>query len=112
MFADSDGLLVFRNVNLGFFAVDFDFDDLGWTESFVDVFGGVVAPVDDVDFFFVADFVHDGLDADASATNKGPDWVDSRDSGHDGDFGAATSFSSDAMDFDGAVFDFGDFLAE
>ena len=109
---DGDGLLVFCDENFGVFAVDFDFCDLGRREGFTDIFGSVVGPVDDVDFFAVADFVHDGLDADATTTNESTDWIDAGDVRGDSDFCAATGFAGDAFDFYGAVFDFGDFLAE
>ena len=112
LFADGDGLLLWRNKDLGFFAVDFDFGDLGWAEGFANIFGSVVAPGDDVDFFFVADFVHDGLDADATTTHKGADWINAWDGGDDGNFGATSGFSGDAFDFDSVVFEFRDFLAE
>ena len=112
LFADGDGLLVFGNVDFGFFAIDVDSHDFGGAESFTDVFGGVVAPVDDVDFLAVTDFVHDGLDADAATADEGTNWVDAWYSGSDGDFGAAAGFAGDAFDFDGAASDFGDFLPE
>ena len=112
LFADGDGLLVFGNVDFSFFAIDVDFHDFSGAEGFADVFGSVVAPVDDIDFLAVTDFVHDSLDADAATTNEGSNWVDAWYSGSDGDFGAAAGFAGDAFDFDGAASNFGDFLLE
>jgi len=110
--ADGDGLLIFGDENFGATAFDVDFGDFGRGEGFADVFGGVVAPVDDVDFFAVADFVHDGLDADAAAADEGANGVDAGHIGGDGDFGAAAGFAGDGFDLDGAVLYLGDFLAE
>lgn len=112
MFADSDRLLVFGDKDFGFLAVYFDLVNLGWREGFADVFGSVIAPGDDVDFLFVADFVHDGLDTDAAATNEGADRVNARDGGGDGNLSAPTGFAGDAFDFDGVIFKLGNFLAE
>ena len=112
MFANSDRLLLWRDKDFGFFAVDFDFGDFGWAEGFADVFGGVVAPGDNVNFFFVADFVHDGLDADATTTHEGTNGVDAWYGGDDRNFSTTARFSGDAFDFDGVVFEFRDFLAE
>lgn len=112
LFADGDRLLIFCDVNFGFFAVDFYLGDLCWAESFADVFGSIVAPGDDVDFFTVADFVHDGLNTDAATANKGANWVNASNCGGNGDFGAFAGFTGNAANFYGARFDFWDFLAE
>ena len=112
LFTDSDGLLVLGNVNLGFLAIDVDLHDFSRTEGFTNILGSVIAPVDDVDFLAVADFVHDGLDADATTADEGTDWIDAGNGGSDGDFGAAAGFAGDAFDFDGAVSDFRNFLFE
>ena len=112
LFADSDRLLVFSDEDFGFFTIDFDLDGFGWAEGFADIFGSVVAPGDDVDFLLVTDFVHDGLDADAATTDEGTDWVNARNGRNDSDFGATTSFTSDAFDFDGAIIKLRNFLTE
>ena len=109
---DGDGLLVFGDEDFGALALNFDLTDFGRGEGFADVFGGVVAPVDDVDFFAIADFVHDSLDADTATTDEGTDRVDAGDGGGDGDFGATAGFAGDGFNFDAAIFDFGDFLTE
>ena len=72
----------------------------------------LIAPGDDVDFFFVADFVHNGLDTDTATTNEGADWVNARNGRGNSDFCSASSLASDTADFDGAVFNFWNFLAE
>ena len=110
--ADGDGLLVFGDINFGALALNFDFGDFGRREGFADVFGGVVAPVDDVDFFAITDFVHDSLDANTAATDEGADGINARHIGGNGNFGAAASFTGDGFDLHGAVFDLWDFLAE
>ncbi len=104
LLTDSDGLLVLGDVDFGFFAVDFDLCNFGWTEGFTDIFGGIVAPVDDINLLFVADFVHDSLDSNTASAHEGADWVYAGDGRHDGDFGAATGLASDALNFYGIVF--------
>ncbi len=71
LLADSNRLLIFVDEDVGFLVVNLDFIDFGWAQRFADIFRWIVAPGNDVDFFFVADFVHDGLDTDATATNEG-----------------------------------------
>ena len=76
LLADSDGLLIFGNVDFGFLAIDINFHDFGGTEGFTDIFGSVVAPVDDIDFLAVTNFVHDGADTDTASTDESTDWID------------------------------------
>ena len=52
------------------------------------------------------------MDADATATNEGANWVDARDGSGNSNLGAATSFTGDTTDFNSAVFDFWHFLTE
>ena len=112
LFTDGDRLHFFGNDDFGFFAINFDFHDFGGAQCFTDIFGRIVAPGDDVDFFFVTNFVHDGLDANAAAADESADRINARNGGHDGDLGATTSFAGDATDFDSVVFELRDFLAE
>ena len=109
---NGDGLLVFGDEDFGAFFIDFHFADFGGGKGFADVFGRIVAPVDDVDFFAIADFIHNGLDADAATTDKGTDGINAWNICSHGDLGAAASFAGDGFDFDGAILDFGDFLTE
>jgi hypothetical protein len=71
----------------------------------------VGAPLDDVDLF-AGEFADDVLDALSAQADAGADGVDLVVVGMDGDFGAEAGFAGDALDFDGAVGDFGDFEFE
>ena len=112
LFTDGNRLLVFSDVDFGFFAVDFNLVNLGRGKGLANKFGSVVTPSDNIDFLFVADFVHYSANADTAATDEGAYWVDTWDARDNSDFGAATRFASNSFDLDGAVVDFGDFLTE
>ena len=96
----------------GFCFGDFNLGDLGWAEGFADIFGSIVAPVDDINFLAVADFVHDSGDTDATATNESTDWVDTRYGGGDGNLGATAGLAGDTFNLDGTGVEFGNFLTE
>ena len=92
--------------------LDFYGLNLGWAKGFADILRDIVAPVNDIDFLTVTDFVHDSLDANTAATNKGTNWVDAWHRSGNCNLGAAASFAGNSLDFDGAIFDFWNLLAE
>ena len=87
LFADSDRLLFFGNIDDGgrfrllavfifFLGLDLDTIDFGWRKCLTNILGRIFAPGDDVDFLLVTDFIHDGTNANTAATDEGADWID------------------------------------
>jgi len=52
------------------------------------------------------------LDADAASADQRADGVNAGGAGGNGDFGSPTGFAGDSFDFNEAIFEFGDLLAE
>ena len=115
MAADGFGEFIFADFGEDAFidGVDDDFvvGDGGGFEGVFEEFLGVVAPLDDVDFF-VIEFADDVFDAGAAHADAGADGVDFGVGAPDGDFGAVAGFAGDGADFYGAVGDFADFAFE
>src|SRR5262249_42206757 len=70
-----------------------------------------VVPADDVDAF-AAEFVDDVLDAAAADADTGADAIDFHVDRGDGDLGAVAGLAGDRADFDGVVFNLGNFRFE
>ena len=109
---NGDRLLIFGDINLGALIFDFDTSNFSRTQSLTDEFRKIFAPVDNVDFFTIANFIHYGLNTDATTTNEGTDWIDTWNGAGDSNLSTTTSLTGDSTNFNDTSFDFRDLLHE
>ena len=111
--ADGQGKLVFADRDPDPFAgfVDLESFELCRGQGVGDEIPDVRVPADDV-HLLVVEFPHDVLDPLTAQTDAGAHRIDLFVAGPDRQLGAKARFAGDALDFDGAVVDFGHFELE
>src|SRR5690606_1725969 len=85
---------------------------LGWTQSIVDERFKIIIPDNYVNFFVIANFRHNSIDASTMTTNKSSNWVYASNGTGNCDLRTHTSFAGNSFDLHCATFHFWHFGTE